>query len=485
MSFLNFAGRLLLFVAFSAEVFAADLSAGISALKSGKYAQALSILVPIANQGDDEAQRLIGEMAYNGQGMKKDLAAAFKWNEVSASSGNRIAQYNMGYLFEKGEGARASTAQAIAWYTKSALQDYVPAQHKLGDLYASSDRDKALYWYDRARLNGDEAAGRKQSEISSQKFAQLDAEKARDEAEERAKARREDERRWAELDAQRRREARDAQSVADYNAAIMGQIQRRGAEDAALLRRVDRQTQMAVAETNRALAAQTRERDHARVEPNDSDRRRQADLPKYQQPAVVIPAGPTSCPPGFSPARHSNGQTIAVPAAAYCIKDPAAPEKAAAQSSSERDAGNAGSTRKPGTDSTTKLAKSETAPPLPKTKKIEWGPLQKEAMVICHQSKRGTYRCDGPVQLELIGGAKTIDEALGGQECRGGTWIAGGPVIDGEQWDAYRCGHAIGAGDRDIAPRYGLVAMQRNFMCPKGTPGDGRCATFYDGQDKR
>lgn len=210
------------------------------------------------------------------------------------------------------------------------------------------------------------------------------------------------------------------------------------------------------------------------------------EMPKYQPQVVIIPTGPTSCPPGSSPARHSNGQTIAVPAAAYCIKDPVASGSAAAQVSGGAAPRTAPSPGASAADKTV-IAKSEggSPPPTPKTKRIEWGPLQKEALAVCHQGKNGKWRCDGPVQMELFHDGPTLEAALRGQQCAGGTMMAGGPVIEGEQWTAYRCNHAIGYGDRDIGARYGLVAMQRSFMCPKHQLGDGRCTTFYDGQDQR
>lgn len=177
---------------------------------------------------------------------------------------------------------------------------------------------------------------------------------------------------------------------------------------------------------------------------------------------------------------------MTAPAAAYCIKDPAASGNPAAAASAGSGARNPASGVTPGAD-TSRVARTDTGSPAPTTreKKVEWGPLQKEALAVCHQGKNGKWRCDGPVQMELFHDGPTLESALRGQQCANGTMMAGGPVIDGEQWTAYRCNHAIGHGDRDIGARYGLVAMQRSFMCPKHQLGDGRCTTFYDGQDQR
>lgn len=167
-----------LFIAAAAlmPAFGNELDIGNSLLQAERYSEALKRLLPLANSGNDEAQRLVGEMCYHGQGVPQDAIASFKWNELAAEGGNRIAQYNLGYLYENGQGVSASRTQAINWYAKAANQEYAPAQRKMGDL--SSDLDKSIYWYGQARLNGDEQAGKKFARLSSE---EANAKKARDE----------------------------------------------------------------------------------------------------------------------------------------------------------------------------------------------------------------------------------------------------------------------------------------------------------------
>ncbi len=113
-----------------------------------------------------------------------------------------------------------------------------------------------------------------------------------------------------------------------------------------------------------------------------------------------------------------------------------------------------------------------------------WGPVQLEAVAICVQSKRsGKWACDGALDNQIIVDEPSLESALKRQHCAGGTWAAGGPVIDGTQWEAYRCGQALGAGDYDVARRRGLITARRSYMCKKGEPGDGRCTTIYAGQN--
>lgn len=269
--------------ALNITAYSAELDTGMTAFKAGRYTEALKILVPLANARDSEAQRVVGEMCFNGQGIKRDTFAAFKWNELAAASGDRIAQYNIGYLFEKGEGVSASHTEAINWYTKAAIQEYIPAQRKLGDLYAGSDRSKAIYWYDKARQGGDEVARNRFAELSSNRVAEINAEHKRS-AEQYAQVRKEEQREAdAERAVQQARADDDRQSTRDYNAAIGAQILQGINDNGARLANIDRQTSAAYAETNRRLAAQAAERKHAREEQEEHEAERRRDARRSEE----------------------------------------------------------------------------------------------------------------------------------------------------------------------------------------------------------
>lgn len=210
------------------------------------------------------------------------------------------------------------------------------------------------------------------------------------------------------------------------------------------------------------------------------------ELPNYRAQVATISTVKDACPPGSSPARYPNGQYKAIPPSAYCIKDPqegaskqadkipsGASERVAKKTNSDslRNASNDNGTRG-GSDS--------------EKRKTKWGPVKLEAVAICNQSpKNGKWQCYGPVQNEPFHENATLEEALRGQHCAGGTLAAGGPSMQGVQWNAYRCGHSLGFGDNDIAKRYSLITPRASYICPADQLGDGRCTVAYDGQDKR
>ena len=221
MRFLKYSAFVLVIAMAQSDTWSAELNDGVRAFEARRYPEAINILLPLANSGDAEAQRIIGEMSFNGQGMKRNFLAAFKWNELSAESGNKIAQYNLGYLYENGEGVAQSKTKASDWYTKAALQDYAPAQRKLGDLYSGTDRDKAIYWYNKARKSGDEESNRKYSVLNTTRQndrdiqARVEREKRKEEERKEEEKKKDEERQWQEAQRiTRERWAREAEENA-------------------------------------------------------------------------------------------------------------------------------------------------------------------------------------------------------------------------------------------------------------------------------
>lgn len=81
---------------------------------------ALTAWLPLAEQGDFEAQVIVGEMYERGMGVAADFASALAWYRRAADAGNRRAQINLGYLYERGLGVPADAAIALDWYRRAA-----------------------------------------------------------------------------------------------------------------------------------------------------------------------------------------------------------------------------------------------------------------------------------------------------------------------------------------------------------------------------
>ncbi len=114
---------------------AADLGTGRAAYRQGDYARAITELLPLAEQGDREAQYYVGAMYEAGLGMAQTYGEATKWYRKAAELGSATAQYHLGVLYEIGEGVGRDHARAAEWYRLAAERGYAPAQSNLGSLY--------------------------------------------------------------------------------------------------------------------------------------------------------------------------------------------------------------------------------------------------------------------------------------------------------------------------------------------------------------
>lgn len=111
-----------------------DWQKGSDARQRGDYATALKELKPVAEQGSEVAQFILGLMYFNGQGVPQDYAEAAKWYRLAANQGEAVAQHTLGNMYEKGLGVPQDYAEAVKWYHLAAEQGYHKAKSALIDL---------------------------------------------------------------------------------------------------------------------------------------------------------------------------------------------------------------------------------------------------------------------------------------------------------------------------------------------------------------
>lgn len=86
------------------------------AFDRANYATALKIWLPLAQNGDAEAQTNVGEIFERGLGLEPDYAAAAEWYKKAAIQGLTRAQINLGHLYEKGLGVPQDKKKALDFY---------------------------------------------------------------------------------------------------------------------------------------------------------------------------------------------------------------------------------------------------------------------------------------------------------------------------------------------------------------------------------
>ncbi len=130
---------------------AADFDKGLSAYDAGDYNAALAEWVPIAEQGNLDAQLKLASIYRSHQGMKNSKKAV-KWFTKAAEQGHMKSHWRLGDMYIRGEGVLESYKTAIKWYTRAAQQGDATAQRRLGGMYQDgmgvlTDNIRAYMWF--------------------------------------------------------------------------------------------------------------------------------------------------------------------------------------------------------------------------------------------------------------------------------------------------------------------------------------------------
>ena len=113
-------------------------------LNLDKNDEAFPIIKNEAENGNPEAQYLLGEMYYYGYGTPMDESKAVEWYNRSAENGCPNAQYQLGYLYENGIEVTEDEDIAREWYAK-ALKEYQNRADK-GDAESLYNLAGMYYW---------------------------------------------------------------------------------------------------------------------------------------------------------------------------------------------------------------------------------------------------------------------------------------------------------------------------------------------------
>jgi TPR repeat protein len=76
-----------------------NLEKGLQAFTNQNYNETLALLKPLADQGNAEAQCIIGNLYHLGLGVEQDIKQAIKWYQESAQQGYIIAFNNLETIY--------------------------------------------------------------------------------------------------------------------------------------------------------------------------------------------------------------------------------------------------------------------------------------------------------------------------------------------------------------------------------------------------
>ena len=138
---------------------AGPLEDGHDAFDNKQYERAYKIWLPLAEQGNPEAQYNIALLYMKGNGVELNERTALSWFTRAGEQGMADAQYNAGVMFYGGKGTYPDKTSAIEWWQLSASQGHPNAQNNLAIMYAyafgtKKDPEKAIALWTAAAKQG-------------------------------------------------------------------------------------------------------------------------------------------------------------------------------------------------------------------------------------------------------------------------------------------------------------------------------------------
>ena len=150
---------------------------------NGDYEKAFKIWSRIANDGQEEAQMMVGMSNYVGLISVADKDQALRWYKLAGDSGNEYAQFTVGRFYES-LGNPHDDIEAFKWYRKAAKLGNSFAQHKIGLLTlhgkgVEQDYIRAHVWLNLASSKGSLKANSERKKLEN-RFSENELKLARE-----------------------------------------------------------------------------------------------------------------------------------------------------------------------------------------------------------------------------------------------------------------------------------------------------------------
>jgi uncharacterized protein len=148
---------------------------------SRDFAVAVRWLRRAAEQGNAEAEGMLGAMYNDGKGVPEDYSQSTRWSRKAAEQGKALAQKDLADLYYAGLGVPKDDDEATRWYRKAAEQGNAEAQALLGAMYGDGDGVPKDYvegymWLNLAVAGGFKSAAQRRDELERRMTPQQVAE---------------------------------------------------------------------------------------------------------------------------------------------------------------------------------------------------------------------------------------------------------------------------------------------------------------------
>jgi TPR repeat protein len=118
-----------------------------------EYEKAFPLLQALSNVGHAQAQYLLGECYYSGDGIDQDYNKAAEWFRKSADQGDADGQFSLALCYESGNGVEEDIHKAIELYEKAAAGGNKTAAKRMAEFRGeSSSNDESKNTEDKMKL---------------------------------------------------------------------------------------------------------------------------------------------------------------------------------------------------------------------------------------------------------------------------------------------------------------------------------------------
>lgn len=178
----NIAIILTFIMALSSPLVGQDFFKGYAAYEAGDYEAALKEWRPLAEAGDASSQVLLGNMYFEGNGVKQNTTEFIKWYRLAAEQGDTITQERLGSYYLFGSNVVQDFNEAVKWLELAAAKGNYNAQFNLGHAHYKGhgviqDYITAHMWWNISASNGAALGGMERDNLANQ-MTVLDISKA-------------------------------------------------------------------------------------------------------------------------------------------------------------------------------------------------------------------------------------------------------------------------------------------------------------------
>ena len=140
-----------------------SIAAGTVAARNRNFALALANFKPLAEQGDADAERAMGQLLMQNCTGLQDKPAAVEWLNKAAAAGNIPAKNQLGSAYMTGNGVPLDDNKAFALFSQTAAAGNAIGEMELGYLYSAGrgvpqDKYQGLQWTVKAAEQGNATA---------------------------------------------------------------------------------------------------------------------------------------------------------------------------------------------------------------------------------------------------------------------------------------------------------------------------------------